>query len=102
MNVNAQPSDLPVVVARAPQMDVIPIGAGRTLGAAYLAGGRYIGSKVNRLAHHMGHGPDSARERIEQQLQNEEKRLLRTDDLGRDVSRNLQKDCLRLMKYALP
>jgi hypothetical protein len=86
------------VVVRTPQIQTIASGAGRLLTSAYLAGGHLIGRKVNRLAHQLGYGPDASSGRILEHCRSHEGGL----SWWATVSDQLQKDCVQLMKYALP
>jgi len=90
------------VVARPPQLHSVTCGAGRLLNTAYLAGGRLIGRRCNRLTHQLGHGPDAATERILKALKGKAGGLMRLPHLLTEVGGELDRNCLKLMKYALP
>jgi hypothetical protein len=90
------------IVVRTPPLQVVPIGPGRLLTQAYLSSGRFVGKKVNRLAHRLGHGPDAATERIEKELRIQRIGLMWSPHHACEVSDELRRDCLKLMKYAQP
>jgi hypothetical protein len=94
---NSRFTDLSLVV-RTPQLHIVPSGPGRLLNEAYLAGGRVIGRKCNRLAHQLGHGPDAVSERVLQGLKPCEGSWTGKCEVGGELERN----CLKLMKYTLP
>jgi hypothetical protein len=90
------------VVVRTPQLQIVESGPGRLLNQAYLKGGRAIEKKVNRLAHELGHGPDAVVERILKGLRSREGDLMRSTHFRDKVSGELERNCLKLLKYALP
>jgi hypothetical protein len=84
-------------------IDSSQIGPGRLLAKAYVASGRFVGGKVNRLAHQMGYGPDAVQERILKHFEVREERSLRLSEIRNgQVDRVLSKNCAKIMKYALP
>jgi len=97
----SQSLSLSVVAVGTQRLEIIPAGPGRLLSEAYLAGGRVVEKKFNRLAHHMGLGPNAVAKRIEHRLETPE-RLMRPAELSEKVTRELEKDCRKLMKHALP
>jgi hypothetical protein len=72
------------IVVRTPPLQVVPIGPGRL------------------LAHRLGHGPDAATERIEKELRIRGVGLMWSPHHACEVSDELRRDCLKLMKYAQP
>ena len=85
-------------------------GPGRLLNQAYISIGQSIEKQANRLAHNMGLGPIAVTELIEKAFEiAPEERQDKLDDLydrlgstdDHDIG-ELQKHCMRLMKYALP
>jgi hypothetical protein len=93
--------DLSVVV-RTPQRQIVASGPGRLLSEAYLKGGRFIGKKCNRLAHRWGHGPYATAEHILKEIQNHDGGPMRLAHFRNEVGGELDKNCMRLLKYALP
>jgi hypothetical protein len=93
--------DLAVVV-RSSQFPLVPLGPGRLLSIAYLEGGRFIGQKFGRLAHQRGHGPDATVIRLLKELESREEHLVRPSHLRCEVGGELEKDCWKLLQYALP
>jgi hypothetical protein len=84
-------------------IDSSQIGPGRLLAKAYVTSGRFVGRKVNRLAHQMGYGPDAVQERILKHFETREERSLRLSEIRNGtVERVLNKNCAKLMKYVLP
>jgi hypothetical protein len=94
-------TDLSLVI-RTPQLQIIASGPGRLLNQAYLKGGRAIEKKVNRLAYELGHGPDAVTERTLKGLRSQERALMPSAHLYSKVSGELERNCLKLSKYALP
>jgi hypothetical protein len=102
---NSQFLDLSVVVVGRPQLDIIPAGPGRLLSKAYLAGGHVMEKNFNRLAHKIGLGPDAVAKRISDRFEfKPEGTVIRLTELDSLSAANyeLEKDCLKLMKHALP
>jgi hypothetical protein len=80
-------------------------GPGRILHQLYSDSGRYIEAKANRAAHNFGLGPDAVTYRIQDIFESRDERESKLDELygGRICNlRSLEKDCLKLMKHALP
>ena len=87
-------------------------GPGRLLNQMYISIGQSIEKRANRLAHKAGLGPIAVTETIEKAFEmTSEERLAKLDDLHVRVGsadhddinlRDLQKYCIKLMKYALP
>ena len=95
--------DLPVAVRRCPEVCVVANGPGRLLHIAYLTCGGQLGRHISRWAYQLGYGPDAAAKRIEEHFGHQDGRLSRLIDLNTcKISNELEKDCLQLMKYALP
>lgn len=85
-------------------------GPGRLLNQAYISVGKSIEKRANKFAHQVGLGPIAVTEKIEKAFETAlEGREAKLDDLhdrlgsGDDRSvRELQRYCMKLMKYALP
>jgi hypothetical protein len=94
--------------------DIAPPGPGRILDDMYRAGHRFLDCKISKIAHNRGHGPGPAALRIKETLLNNgagertrEEALYFSFKLGREdvhdeISKEVAKDCLKLMKYAHP
>jgi hypothetical protein len=65
------------------------------------ASGNLIGGVCSRLAHQLGHGPDAVVERISNVLKSHEWSPTGQPYLPSGVGGKLERDCLKLMKYAL-
>jgi hypothetical protein len=85
------------------QQVVAPTGAGRLLDEAYQATARHIAEFVGHFAHQMGHGPEAVAASIWARFRKQDERLTRLAEL-RDpaIDQGLEKECLKLMSYALP
>jgi hypothetical protein len=92
--------DLAVVVWTS-QLSV-PLVISKLLGKAYETGGRWIGQKLGRLAHQWGYGTDATVLRLLKELESREERLVRPAHLRSEVGGGLEKDCWKLLNYALP
>lgn len=109
---SAEDQNLPLAFVGPPGRQVIhsTFGPGRLLNQAYISVGQSIEKRANKLAHQVGLGPIAATETIEKAFETaSEGREAKLDDLhdrlgtGDDQSvRELQKNCMKLMKYALP
>jgi hypothetical protein len=118
---DSQSLDLAVVlVGTGPRLDLIPAGPGRLLTKAYLTGGHVMEKKFNRLVHKLGLGPEAVAKRINDRLEQVSSEGLRvllsritesrqSNESNPDHlavadkhSRELEKDCMKLMKHALP
>ncbi|KAJ7274746.1 hypothetical protein C8J57DRAFT_235879 [Mycena rebaudengoi] len=77
---------------------------GRALDEVYSGLGRIAEKHANRSAHKMGLGPHAVAQRIRHYFGEGEQRLLQLDLLRRSKSMapKLEKDCKKLVKYALP
>jgi hypothetical protein len=95
-------TNLPVVVRTSQRQVAIPIGPGRLLTKAYEEGGRFLGQKIGRLAHQLGHGIDAAATRLLEELESREEALVRPAHLHCEVGGELEKYCWKVLKYALP
>ena len=105
---------LPLAIVSPSSKRVVPhttYGPGRLLNQMYMSVGQFIEKRANRLAHNAGLGPIAVTETIEKAFElTSEERLAILDNLDRvgsadhdDIKlRDLQKYCLKLMKYALP
>jgi hypothetical protein len=87
-------------------------GPGRLLGSLYSVVGHAIENRTNSAAHILGWGPDAVTDRIQKAFGHVAKRESMLDALycslngmpGRSKGdlRTIDKDCLKLMQYALP
>ena len=106
---------LPVATVSPSGKRVVPhttYGPGRLLNQMYISVGQSIEKRANRLAHKAGLGPIAVIETIEKAFEmTSEERLAILDNLHDRVGsadrddiklRDLQKYCMKLMKYALP
>ena len=106
---------LPLATVSPSSKRVVPhttYGPGRLLNQMYISVGQFIEKRANRLAHNAGLGPIAVTETIEKAFElTSEERLAILDNLHDRVGsadhddiklRDLQKYCLKLMKYALP
>lgn len=110
---DAQPDNrsLPLALVRR-DLDVsVQLGPGRLLNQAYASIGRAAEKGANRMAHKFGMGPIALTDRIDQALCNlgkdRNEMLDKLHDYASGTSDDrsfskLEKDCRKLMKYALP
>lgn len=75
---------------------------GRTLHEVYSTLGAAAERHANRAAHSLWMGPHAVRQRIQEFFGDGDEREAKLRELGKTSCRNLEKDCVRLMKYALP
>lgn len=75
---------------------------GRTLHQVYSALGSAAEKHANRAAHSLGMGPHAVTRQIQNFFGDGDERESKLLELGRTRFRDLEKDCVRLMKYALP
>jgi hypothetical protein len=83
------------------------LGPGRTLDELYSAAAHLVGEGANRAAHRLGLGPSAVARRIQAYLGDGREREVNLERLRLREScwtriRRLDKDCFRLMGYALP
>jgi hypothetical protein len=110
---NIQFNDKPLPLIPRPDLRVVPSnipGPGRILNKVYISVGRVLEDRVNHLAHNRGWGPIATADRIEKAFGDSAKaRQAELEILHRSSSKSghhdttaLQRDCHKLMKYALP
>lgn len=75
---------------------------GRTLNEVYSAAGKALETRANRMAHHLGLGPEVVARKITSFFGAGEERELRLTALRNEVPEKLERDCFRLMGYTLP
>ncbi|KAJ6544411.1 hypothetical protein B0H19DRAFT_1267682 [Mycena capillaripes] len=83
-------------------MHILPRGPGRTLYEIYASLGSAAEASANRAAHILGLGPLAVAARIAAYFGEQHDRERKVKELGNTPSRRLQRDCSRLMAYALP
>ncbi|KAJ7113900.1 hypothetical protein C8R44DRAFT_229320 [Mycena epipterygia] len=77
-------------------------GPGKTVHELYSTLGSKAEKYANRAAHSLGLGPTAVAERIHIFFGDGNQRESALSDLQEGIPRDLEKDCKRLMKYALP
>ncbi|KAJ7268579.1 hypothetical protein C8J57DRAFT_346729 [Mycena rebaudengoi] len=105
--VTVAPVALPLVprtegVLTRPQDPWIVTGTGRTLHEVYSALGQSAEKHANRVAHNMGLGPTAATQRTQTYFGDGYERESKLRDVSDRIPRKVDKDCSRLMEYALP
>jgi hypothetical protein len=83
-------------------MPILPRGPGRTLHEIYSSLGSAAETSVNRAAHSLGLGPAAVAGRICAYFGERHERELKINGLADATPRRLQKNCSKLMEYALP
>ncbi|KAJ6542529.1 hypothetical protein DFH09DRAFT_1322381 [Mycena vulgaris] len=80
---------------------VLASGTGRTLHEVYSRLGLAAEKHANRAAHKLGLGPTAVARRIQSFFEDGFEREAKLSELREQGSRKLEKDCVRLMEYAL-
>jgi hypothetical protein len=75
---------------------------GRTLNQVYTAAGKVLETHANRVAFKLGLGPHVISGKIKLHFGGGEHRMQQLELLRTTVSKKIEKQCLKLMKYSLP
>lgn len=77
-------------------------GPGKTLGQIYTRLALSAEKRANRAAHIFGLGPQAVSDRIQAFFGDASEREEKLGSLGNDRPPRLEKDCAKLLEYALP
>jgi hypothetical protein len=75
---------------------------GRTLDRVYTSLGKVLETQANRAAYSFGLGPHVVAQKVKSYFGNGEERVLQLESLQTAIPPKLEKQCHRLMRYALP
>jgi hypothetical protein len=75
---------------------------GQTLGRVYTSLGRVLETQANRAAYRLGLGPHVVAQKLKSYFGMDEERVQHLELLRSSIPRKVEKNCWRLIKYALP